>query len=163
MVDLLLTSHPLPRGIGNSFHIAFLVALQFQDLFFGEHVAGADGLLQIANTGKGVVSFIVLIEDEPAAALEGTDEIRRLGIFHFPGIVEIEPLEAPQLIAVTYIACHLAKQGVYMSKTLGGIEKADIVMPARQQRIEKQRIDVAFKVSAIHLYAEFVTQGKGHG
>ena len=50
-----------------------------------------------------------------------------------------------------------------MAEALGGIEHGNVVVSAGQQRIEKQRINIALEIPAVHLDAELIAQHQRHG
>ena len=50
-----------------------------------------------------------------------------------------------------------------MTKSLRRVVETNIIMPTRQNRVQEQRIDIRFKIPAIHLDAELVAQNERHG
>ena len=142
-------------------HIYLLrVLLQFQYLIFGHHVPGFHLVFQIAHTGQCVVGLIILIFHKPAGAGEGSHHLGRGGVFEVPGIVGAQPLESPQLVTVHNIACDLPEKRVHMAEPLRGIKQADVIMSARQNRIQKQRVDVRLEIPTVHLDRELIAKYK---
>ena len=50
-----------------------------------------------------------------------------------------------------------------MAEPLRGVVKRDIVMAARQNGIEKQRVNIGFEIPAVHLNAKFIAKHQRNG
>lgn len=127
---------PAPGRLRHAVHVALLgVLLKLQDLLLAHHVPGLHSLLQIADTGQRIIGGVVLVPDKPAATSPGRDKLSVGGVLQIPGIIQIKPLEPPQLVTLHHITGHLPEQRVHMAETLSGIIEGYVVMAASQDRV----------------------------
>ena len=155
--SFLPVSEPAARRPLNTIHIYLLsILLELQNLLFTHHLPFLHGMFQIPNTGKSVISCKIAIAYKPAGPGKGTDQLSITGVLKFPCVKHIQTLKSPDLITFGNIACNLPKKSIHVAETLSRIVQTDVIVSARQDSIQKQRVNIGFKVPAVHLHRELI-------
>ncbi len=91
------------------------------------------------------------------------DKLGAGSVLKIPSIIFFETLEPPEFVALYDITRHLPEERVDVTKTLGGVVEAYVIMATGEDRIEKQRVYIGLEIPAVHLNRKLITQNEGDG
>ena len=128
----------------------------------GQNVSFLEFLLQVVHHGECVIGVIIAVSHEPQAATERAYHLGICGVLHLPCVVAGPQLETPNLVALNDCVRDIPQELVHVLETLCRAVKADVIVPAAQQRIEEVGIEVILKAARVHLNGKFIHGHNGY-